>query len=186
MQPPRTVWKRTKVPALLFFLLVSCSCKGAASDVPGAAPSPQASAEPAPLANVPATATNAGTDAGPPPEPFRNDRSLAADVPHETAREPGLRESAREARELGGYVLQALVRAGEGAPAPKWPESNPTAIEAAKRRTEARMAIDASQTRARFVLSGGLRPAPRDRASRARRSLWPPGDVAWREHLSRG
>jgi hypothetical protein len=144
------------VPALLFFLLVSCSCKGAASDVPGAAPSPQASAEPAPLANVPATATTAGTDAGPPPEPFRNDRSLAADVPHETAREPGLRESAREARELGGYVLQALVRAGEGAPAPKWPESNPTAIEAAKRRTEARMAVDASQTRARFVLSGGF------------------------------
>src|SRR3977135_4409733 len=94
MQSPRTIWKRTKVPALSFFLLIGGSCKRAPFDLPDAAPSPQASAEPAPLANVPATAANAGADAGPRPESLRSDRSLAADTPHEATREPGARETA--------------------------------------------------------------------------------------------
>jgi hypothetical protein len=138
----------------LFFALVAC--KATAFDPPGGAPSPQASAEPAPLANVPATATNAGADAGPPPEPLRSDRPLSADMPHETLREPGIRDLLRDAKEIAGYVLQAVLRTGEGAPAPKGPEVNQAAIDAAKRKTEARIAIEASQTRARFVLSGGF------------------------------
>jgi hypothetical protein len=138
------------------------SCRGVAVDPPDAAASPQASAEPAPLANV-STAAGAttspavGPDAGPPPEPLRGDRAVGADAPHETARDLGAKDPrSGDTRELAGYVLQAVLHAGEGPPAPKGPEVNASAIEAARRKLEARMAIEASQTRARFVLSGGL------------------------------
>jgi hypothetical protein len=151
--------------------LAAGACKGAAFDPLDAAPSPQASAEPAPLANVPATATNTGgADAGPPPEPLRSDRALPTDIPHEATRDlwpdgtsaivvqraQRPKEAARDTKELAGYALQAVFRAGEGPAPPKGPEVNLSAIEAAKRRTEARLAIEASQTRARFVLSGGF------------------------------
>ena len=137
-------------------LVLLLACKGAAFDPLDAVPSPQASAEPAPLANVPATAANTGADAGPPPEPLRSDRPLATDVLHETSREPGSKESARDARELSGYALHAVLRMGEGAPPPKGPEVNLSVIESARRKTEAHIAIEASQTRARFVLAGGF------------------------------
>jgi hypothetical protein len=45
---------------------------------------------------------------------------------------------------------------GEGAPPPKGPEVNLSVIESARRKTEAHIAIEASQTRARFVLAGGF------------------------------
>jgi hypothetical protein len=79
-----------------------------------------------------------------------------ADNPHEVIRELGLKEPKSDPHELGGYVMQALVHSGEGPPAPKGGEVNTSAIDAAKRKLEARMAIEASQTRARFVLSGGF------------------------------
>ncbi len=138
------------------------SCRGAAVDPPDAAASPQASAEPAPLANVATaagttTATTSGADSGPPPEPLRGDRALTADAPHETVRELGTKDPrGSDSKELGGYVMQAVLHAGDGPPAPKGPEVNTNAIEAARRKLEARIAIEASQTRARFVLSGGF------------------------------
>ena len=146
--------RRAHGPAL--FLVLLLACKGAAFDPLDAAPSPQASAEPAPLANVPATAANIGADAGPPPEPLRSDRPLPTDVLHETSREPASKESARDTRELSGYVLHSVLRMGEGAPPPKGPEVNLSVIESARRKTEAHIAIEASQTRARFVLAGGF------------------------------
>jgi hypothetical protein len=138
------------------------SCRGAAVDPPDAAASPQASAEPAPLANV-ATAAGATTtstasaDSGPPPETLRGDRALAADTPHETARELGAKDPrGTDTKELGGYLMQAVLHAGDGPPAPKGAEVNASAIDAARRKLDARMTIEASQTRARFVLSGGF------------------------------
>ncbi|MBV9946716.1 MAG: hypothetical protein JOZ69_07705, partial [Myxococcales bacterium] len=125
----------------------------------GAAPSPQASAEPAVLSNALATATNQGADAGPPPELLRTDRPLEADVPRESAREPAGKEvwrDSRDGKELAGYALTAVVRTGEGPPPLKGSEVNAQAIEAARRRTEARLALELSQTRARFVFSGGF------------------------------
>jgi hypothetical protein len=104
-----------------------------------------------------ATTTSApGVDGGPPPEPLRGDRALAADMPRETLRELGTKETRTDTRELGGYSIQAIVHAGEGPPAIKGPEVNAAAIESARRKLEVRMSIDASQTRARFVLSGGF------------------------------
>ena len=147
-------WRCTGSLSLWLVFLVGC--KGAVFDPLDAAPSPQASAEPAPLANVSATATNLRSDAGPPPEPLRSDRPLATYVPREAARESGSKDAPRDPRELSGYVLHAVLRTGEGAPPPKGPEVNLSAIESARRKTEAHITIEASQTRARYVLSGGF------------------------------
>jgi len=75
-------------------------------------------------------------------------------------------------------VLQAIVRAGEGAAPPRAPEVNGSAIDAARRRTEARLGIELSQTRARIVLSGGfVLPTGTELRARADRYghlvLWP-------------
>ena len=75
---------------------------------------------------------------------------------HEVTRDSTGKEPARDSRELAGYALQAVLRSGEGPPAPKGPEVNTAAIEAARRRAEARIAIELSQTRARFLLSGAF------------------------------
>jgi hypothetical protein len=128
---------------------------------PDAAASPQANAEPAPLANL---STAAGTtttslplgDAGLPPEPLRGDRALSPDAPRDTVREPGSKEPRTDWREVGGYTMQAVMHSGEGPPAPRGPEVNTNAIDGARRKLEARMTIEASQTRARFVLWGGF------------------------------
>src|SRR5579859_1972775 len=156
----------------LLLALLAAGCRGAAVDPPGAGTSPQANAEPAPLANVAtatgtATATTTGADAGPPPEALRSDRALSPDAPHETVRELGGKDTRSDSKELGGYVMQAVVHTGEGPPAPKGPEVNAAAIEAARRKLEARLAVTVSQTRARIVLSGGWL-LPQDAELRAR------------------
>jgi hypothetical protein len=92
------------------------------------------------------------------------------------------KDAARDARELVGYALQATLRMGEGPPAPKGPEVNAAAIESARRKTEAHVAIEMSQSRARFVLSGGfVLPQGTELRSRADRyghlALWPGEDT---------
>jgi hypothetical protein len=104
-----------------------------------------------------ATATsNAAADAGPPPEALRSDRAVGVDAPRETVRELGAKEPKSDSKELGGYTMLVVLHAGEGPPPPRGPEVNAQAIEAARRKLEARIAIEASQTRARFVVSGGF------------------------------
>jgi hypothetical protein len=172
--PPSTTSAWPSAGALLLSLVATTSlaasgCKRAA-DPPDPATSPQARAEPAPLANLSATtgtgAAPSTLDAGPLPEALRSDVALPADLPHETTRELVLRDASRdasretrevrEARELAGYALQAVVRSGEGPPGPRAPEVNGAAIEAARRKNEAHLAIELSQTRARFVLTGAF------------------------------
>src|SRR3974390_1969653 len=87
----------TSALALLQICVCACAasgCKGTPVEPPDAAPSPQASAEPAPLANVPSVSSATGTglaglDGGPAPESLRSDRDVPADTPHETSRELG-------------------------------------------------------------------------------------------------
>jgi hypothetical protein len=137
-------------------------CKGGtAIDPLDAAPSPQAKAEPAPLANVPPTAggtpsTSGVADGGVTPEPLRSDRPLPADSAKEVAHESSGKEPARDTRDLAGYWMQAVVRSGEGPGPLRAPETNVQAIESTRRKTEAHIAIEASASRARFVLSGGF------------------------------
>ncbi len=191
MPQPPSASARAAMVLLVTLSGALARCKATPIDPLDAAPSPQANAEPAPLASLVSAGATAGSnsagDAGPAAEALRIGRAPAPDSPRELAREPGVREAAhdnREARELVGYALQALLRTGEGPPAPKGAEVNIAAIEAAKRRAEARIAIEASQTRARFVFSGGF-VLPQGTEVRARVDryghivLWP-GELTYR------
>jgi hypothetical protein len=144
-------------------LVLVAACRSASNEPPDLATSPQAKAEPAPLASLPvpasATALPAGADAGPAPEPLRSDEALSVDVLREPVREPSSRDAGgkdvvREGREAAGFSLQAVVRTGEGPAAPRAPEVNATIIETARRKAESRIAIDLTAARARFVFSG--------------------------------
>lgn len=175
---------------LIGIALLFCACKGGAAEAPpDAATSPQAKAEPAPLALVPSAASAlargaVAPDAGPVPEPMRSDEELGPDVLRESARELAARDSGRDPRELAGFAIQAIVRTGEGPLAPRAPEVNAQAIEAAKRKTEARMTIDLGAGRARFVLSGGFVLPPgtelRARVDRYGHLLLWPGETTYR------
>ncbi len=151
--------------------------------MPDAAPSPQAQAEPAPLAAVPSPSASATstTDAGPAPVALAAGSPLPGDLPRESPREANAKEPARDPKELAGYVLQVTLRTGDGPPAPKGPEVNQAAIETARRKLETHLLVEASQTRARFVLSGGF-VLPQSTELRARSDryghllLWPGED----------
>jgi hypothetical protein len=152
--------RATHLLAPLLAALSLAACKSHSSDTTDTAASPQAQAEPTPLAASPvASAVTLGVtaaDAGPTPETLRFDSRLPVDVLRETTREPGAKEALREPRELAGFTLQAVLRSGE-APAPsKAGEVNLAAIDAAKRKSEPRLTIEAGPSRARFVLNGGF------------------------------
>ena len=163
-------------------------CRPAAVDTVDAAPSPQARAEPAPLATPPsmaatATAAAARLEVGSAPEPLRGDQPVAPDTPREAVREPGARDASRDAKgEQSGYALEAVLHTGDAPPPPKGPEVNAAAIEAAKRRAEPRIAIELSPTRARLVLLDGF-VVPQTTELRARVDryghvlLWPGEDT---------
>jgi hypothetical protein len=190
--PRNATHSPSPVLAIRFPMLLACvalwGCKTAPAEAPDAAPSPQATAEPALLANPPLapTANPADVDAGHTPEPLRGDQGLAPDVWREpSVREGGLREASRDPRGPLGYTLQATIRTGEGPAAPRGPEVNVGAIDAAKRRSEARMSIAFSQGRARFLLQGGafvLPPATelRSRSDRYGHLLFLPGEDVYR------
>jgi len=168
--------------ALALFALVAC--RAASVEPPDAATSPQAKAEPTPLTTLSSIASAAAPgstlDSGPSPEPLLPDTELAPDLIHEVLRDPG----GRDVKELSGYTLHALLRTGEGPAAPKAPEVNSAAIEAARRKTESHLTVDVSQTRARFVLSSGfVLPAGTELRARLDRHghllLWP-GESTYR------
>jgi hypothetical protein len=99
-------------------------------------------------------------------------------------RESGGKELGRDTRDLSGYALQAVMRAGEGPGPMRAPEVNAAAIESAKRKTEARISIEVSATRARFVLAGGFVLPPgtelRGRIDRYGHVLLWPGEESYR------
>lgn len=184
----RKGWRAGKARSTLAIgsAALTFGCHGVAVDPPDAATSPQANAEPAPLANVAIGGVTPGsaTDSGPAPEALRADKPIAADLPKETTREPAAKEPPRDPTRLAGYSLQAVVRTGEGPPAPRWPEVNTPAIDVARRKGDARIAIDLTSSRARFVLTGDF-VLPQGTELRARSDryghlvLWP-GEQAYR------
>ncbi len=167
---------RPPIQAAALALLVAC--KGPSPEPVGAAPSPQARSEPAPLASPPTVGRATSGDSGPSPEALSAGQELPPDTPREAPRDPGARDPGRDPKDLTGFAMQVVLRAGEGPGPPRAPEVNLAAIEAAKHKLEARMAIEASQTRARFVLTGGL-VVPQGTELRARADryghllLWP-------------
>jgi len=143
------------------------------TDSPDAPPaSPQASAVPAPLAVGTTTVPSANTppaspDSGPPPVPLRGDVPLPPDVLS--------RESA------SGYTLSAVLRPGDVVAPPRAPEVSNAGLEAARKKTELRLAIDLGTSRMRVALlgSGWVLPEETELRSRVDRYghvvVWPGG-----------
>jgi hypothetical protein len=124
---------------------VALGCKSPPSseavDTPA---SPQAAAEPAPLANIPAQpagpppAVALAADGSSPPASLRGDRPIDPDPPPHDA---------------VVYTLLAVLRPSDTPPAPKGPEFNPSGVEAARKKTDPLLSIDFTPQRARIVLS---------------------------------
>lgn len=145
------------------------ACKAAGDATPDASASPQASAEPAPLAVVPprvASAVAAAPEGGPPPSPLRSDEAPPVDT---------------YGRDTVGWTLSAVLRPGDLPAPPRGPEVSGAGLDAARKKTEPRLAIDLSATRMRVVLAGSGFVLPPDTELRARADryghvvVWPDG-----------
>jgi len=168
---------RTLSALAIALALPTASCARSSAgglDVPDAPASPQAKAVPAQLAAVPQLSPS-GTlplslDAGPPPIPLRGDITAVADVVG--------------TKEIIGYTLQAAFRPAELLPPPRGAEVSQAGLEAARRKTEPRMTIDLSATRARIVLGTGfVLPAESELRARVDRYgffLVAPGGASYR------
>jgi hypothetical protein len=137
--------------ALFSIGLLACAKGSAPSDPPEQPASPQAKAEPAPIASLPpgvasgtALGALAALDGGLVPTPFRADRPLLPDTTtKETTKEGVL-----------GYTLSAILRPSDVPPPAKGAET--VALEAARKKTESRLTIDVAPTHARIVLGSGF------------------------------
>lgn len=153
--------------------LASWGCRGVGggSDLQETTPSPQASAEPAPLAAGPA-------GAGPGLQAMRGDQSLPPDVVPRDVVPPGVRDVPST---LTGYTLTASLHVGDVPPPPaKAQEMNGVAVEAARRRSELRWTADFVPARLRVALAGAfLLPEGTELRARADRYghvvVWPDG-----------
>lgn len=149
---------------------ILAACNGAPrGDQPDAAASPQASAMPAPLAVAPVTASALPAsmpEGGPPPVPLRGDLALPADT---------------LPRESVGYTLSAVFRPADVVLPPRAPEVSLAGIDAARKKTELRLAIDLLPSRMRVALLGPGWVLPEDTELRARADryghvvVWPGG-----------
>ncbi len=130
---------------LALIVLTGCRTSGPAqTDPPEKGESPQASAQPAPLAVAPTTPPSASPlnislEGGSPPSPLRGDEVLSPDS---------------LARESVGYTLSAAFRLAEVTGPTRAPEVNSAGLDAARKATELRLAIDLSPTRMRVVAQG--------------------------------
>ena len=146
--------------SLLVWTVVVVSCKGRATEPLDVPPSPQAKAEPAPLANVstlPAPSSSLGSvRAGKPPESLEMTTPSRAWMLRATWAEtpPGKMHRATRRDRADTFCRQRFVRErglrrqGFGGQSP--------AIELTKRKLEPRLAITISQARARIVMSGSV------------------------------
>ena len=164
--------RRFSAVALAFaFALPACKLPSqGAPEIPDAAASPQASAEPAPLAVTPTTTTSAtpvlSPEGGPPPTPLRSDAPLPSDS---------------LGRDVAGYTLSAIFRQSEVTGPPRTGEVNTAGIDAARKKTELRLAVDLGASRMRVALLGNGYVVPPETELRARADryghvvLWPGG-----------
>jgi len=96
-------------------------------------------------------------EGGPLPIPMRSDVPLPPDTPPHDVRDMAT-----------GYALSAVFRQGELIGPPRAPEVNALGIDAARRKTELRLAIDLGISRMRMVLVGQGFVLPSDTEIRAR------------------
>lgn len=149
---------RAFAPIILAF---TTACRGTGPSTEGTPEkreSPQASAQPAVLAvapTMPPSATPGSTTegGGRPPEPFRGDEVLSPDA---------------LSKENVGYTLSAIFRPIDVIGPPRAPEVNNLGLDAARRATELRLAIDLSPSRMRMTFLGHGFVLPPDTEVRAR------------------
>jgi len=125
---------------------------------------------PAPLANAPTSTASAVVvatpEGGPPPVPMRGDSALAPDS---------------LTRDTLGYTLSAVVKQGDLTGPPRAPEVNTASLDAARKKTELRLAVDLGSSRMRVALlgAGWLLPAETELRARSDRYghivVWPGG-----------
>lgn len=133
--------------------LALAACRGAGTHEPDPSESPQAQAVPAPLASAAGVASALVVEAGPPPEALRGDRPMEVDT---VARDAAVWE-------LRGAFVHASV-----APAAHAPEVSAQGIEAARRKTDTRLAVELGASRMRMVQVSRGFVLPADAEIRAR------------------
>jgi hypothetical protein len=154
----RSAARATLVPTLL----LSLACRAApTTEPPDPSASPQAKAEPAPIASPPtaspsatppATSASAGTAYVRAPSPLRPDEPPPPDT---LPREPA-HEGAKEPLPPQVYTLRLALRSSDVAPPPKGIDLSPPGLDAARRLTEPALAIDLTPGHARVVLRTGF------------------------------
>jgi hypothetical protein len=125
---------------LVFAVALVCACKNETpkETTHSAQPSPQASAEPAPLAMPLALSANAPREGGPPPTPMRGDVPLEAEG---------------AGKDLAGYTIGVVLRLPDAPSVPAGPPINASAIDAIRKQNEPRFVIDLTPTRMRMQLT---------------------------------
>lgn len=156
----RRSWAAVLVAAGTAIVLGVGSCRtppSSSEGTPDATASPQASAVPAPLAIAPTSTASAAIavvpEGGPPPVPMRGDVALGADV---------------LSRETVGYTLSAVMKHGDVSGPLRAPEVNAAGLDAARKKTELRLAIDLTASRMRVSLLGTGWVLPPETELRAR------------------
>lgn len=150
--------------ALLALACVAACKTPTPAEIADAATSPQASAMPAPLANAPATPASAKDDA----VPLRGDVAL---------------ENDGSSRDAVGYTLSAVFRQVDVIGPVRAPEVNNAGLDAARKKTELRLAIDMAGSRMRVALAGHGFVLPPDTELRSRMDryghvvVWPGGET---------
>jgi hypothetical protein len=142
---------RALAPLFLLALALSCAKGGAPTDPPEQPASPQAKAEPAPIASLPTAVGSSvvqpaalALDGGVVPQPLRADRAIPMDTT--------TKETTKEG--IAGYTLTAVLRPSDVAPPAKGAEN--AALDAARKKTETRLTLDLAPTHARIVLGPGF------------------------------
>jgi hypothetical protein len=157
------------VKRLVALSLALLGCNNTAATEPTKGESPQASAQPAPLtgATAPASASPVALlEGGPPPAPLRGDEALPAEGP---------------SKEGVGYTLAAVFRQADLIGPPRANEVNQAGLEAARKATELKLAIDLSATHMRLTFVGRGFVVPPDTELRAKADryghvlVWPGG-----------
>jgi hypothetical protein len=137
--------------ALSALSIAACRWGAPPADPPDQPASPQAKAEPAPIASLPASegSGNAQTaplllDGGAVPQPVRGDRELPADT--------STKETTKEG--IVGYSLEAVLRLSD-IPSPARGAEG-AGFDLARKKTENRLSIEVAATHARVVLGPGF------------------------------
>src|SRR5439155_10564334 len=130
------------------------ACKNdAPKDTPKPAqPSPQASAEPAPIA-TPLLSARTSPEGGPPPTPMRGDVALEAEA---------------FGKDLAGYTITVVLRLPDAPAVTPGSPINVPSIDAVRKANEPRFTIDLTPSRMRMQLTSFGFLLPRDSELRSR------------------